>query len=282
MDQATGLRNISNGKKITKVIAVTSGKGGVGKTNLISNIGYMLSKKGRKVLLMDADLGLGNVDILLGLAPKYNISHVFKGEKSILDIIVEGPGGMNIIPASSGIQKVTDLSNSEKLILMEQFDSLETEYDYFLIDTGAGISKNVTYFCVASQEIIVVATPEPTSITDAYALMKVLYKDYQEKKFNLIVNMAQNKNDALQVYNTLSLVVDKYLGMDLSLSYLGFIPVDKNFPLAVRKQKLISEVFPECDAAKSFMNLIKKIEKFDVDMSSKGSIQFFWNKLINL
>ena len=282
MDQAEGLRNISNRKNFTKVIAITSGKGGVGKTNLISNIAFMLAKSGKRVLLMDADLGLGNVDILLGLAPKYNISHVLKGEKDLSDIIVNGPGGISIIPASSGIQKVTDLNEEEKLVLMEQFNSIDDEFDYFLIDTGAGISKNVTYFCVASQNIIVVATPEPTSITDAYALMKVLYKNYQEKKFNLIVNMANNQNDALQVYNTLTLVIDKYLGMEISLSYLGFIPVDNKFPQAVRKQKLISEIFPSGDTAKSFLKIVKKIEKFEVDMTSKGNIQFFWNKLINL
>ena len=282
MDQAEGLRNISNRKNFTKVIAITSGKGGVGKTNLISNIAFMLAKSGKRVLLMDADLGLGNVDILLGLAPKYNISHVLKGEKNLSDIIVNGPGGISIIPASSGIQKVTDLNEEEKLVLMEQFNSIDDEFDYFLIDTGAGISKNVTYFCVASQNIIVVATPEPTSITDAYALMKVLYKNYQEKKFNLIVNMANNQNDALQVYNTLTLVIDKYLGMEISLSYLGFIPVDNKFPQAVRKQKLISEIFPSGDTAKSFLKIVKKIEKFEVDMTSKGNIQFFWNKLINL
>ncbi len=282
MDQAAGLRTISNKNKLTKVIAITSGKGGVGKTNLISNIAYVLSTKGKKVLLMDADLGLGNVDILLGLAPKFNISHVLKGEKTLKDIIVNGPGGISIIPASSGIQKVTDLNDSEKLVLMEQFDNLDDEYDYFLIDTGAGISKNVTYFCVASQEIIVVATPEPTSITDAYALMKVLYKNYQEKNFNLVVNMAQGKNDALQVYNTLSLVIDKYLGMEISLSYLGFIPADNKFPQAVRKQKLITEIFPESETAKNFTLLANKLEKLEVDLSSKGNIQFFWNKLINL
>jgi flagellar biosynthesis protein FlhG len=282
MDQAEGLRNISNIKNITKVIAITSGKGGVGKTNLISNIGFILSKIGKKVLLMDADLGLGNIDILLGLTPKYNISHVLKGEKNLQDIIINGPGGINIIPASSGIQKVTDLNESEKLILMEQFDNLDKEYDYFLIDTGAGISKNVTYFCVASQEIIVVATPEPTSITDAYALIKVLYKNYQEKSFNLIVNMAKNKSDALQVYNTISLVIDKYLGMEISLSYLGFIPDDDRFHQAVRKQKLVTNLFPESEIVKNFSNLIKKLEKFSIDMSSKGNIQFFWNKLMNL
>jgi flagellar biosynthesis protein FlhG len=280
MDQAKTLRNMADNKKNTKVIAVTSGKGGVGKTNVISNIAFLLTKSGEKVLLMDADLGLGNIDILLGLAPKYNVSHLLNGEKSLKEIIVKGPGGMDIIPATSGIQKITDLTETEKIQLLNEFDQMEEEYDYFLIDTGAGISKNVTYFCIASQEIVVIATPEPTSITDAYALMKVLAKNYGEHKFNLLVNMAKSKKEALQVFKTLTLVIEKYLGMDIALNYLGYVPYDEKFPSVVRNQKLIAEVEPESNAAKSFESIVDKIEKFEVDFNSKGNIQFFFNKLI--
>ena len=282
MDQASTLRNFATNPSFTKVFAITSGKGGVGKTNIISNIAYMLSQKGKKVLLMDADLGLGNIDILLGLAPRYNISHVFKGEKSLNDIIVTGPGNIKIIPASSGIQKITNLNEDEKINLMNQLENLNFDYDYFLIDTGAGISKNVTYFCIAAQEIIVIATPEPTSITDAYALMKVLYQNYKEKKFNLIVNMAKSQDEAFQVFKTLTLVIDKYLGMELSLNYLGFIPADTNFTLSVRKQKLLTELFFDTETSKAIGDIAQKLDNMEIDNSSKGNIQFFWNKILSL
>ncbi len=282
MDQAKTLRNIAQNSSITKVISVTSGKGGVGKTNLISNLAYVLASAGKSVLLMDADLGLGNVDILLGIAPRYNISHVLSGEKSLEDIIVTGPAGIKIIPASSGIQKVTDLSDDEKRYLLTAFENLSFDIDYFLIDTGAGISKNVTYFCIASQEIIVIATPEPTSITDAYALMKVLSKNYGENKFNLIVNLAKDKRDALQVFKTLTLVIDKYLGMDISLNYLGYVPADDRFPTVVRKQKLITEIYPDSEVYKNLKKITEKLDDIEVDFTSKGNIQFFFNKLISM
>ncbi len=282
MDQASTLRNITSAPHTTKVIAVTSGKGGVGKTNIITNIAYLLAKSGNKVLLMDADLGLGNIDILLGLSPKFNISHLLKGEKTIDQIIVSGPGGIKIIPAASGIQKTTDINDYEKNILIEQLTNLQDNFDYFMIDTGAGIAKNVTYFCTAAQEIIVIATPEPTSITDAYALMKVLYKEYKEKRFNLIINNSKSKNESMQVFKTLSLVVDKYLGVDVSLNYLGYIPSDPNFPMAVKKQKLLLELQPNSPTYSSINDIVNKINNIDFKTNSKGNIQFFWNKIFNL
>jgi flagellar biosynthesis protein FlhG len=174
------------------------------------------------------------------------------------------------------------LSDDEKRYLLTAFENLDFSFDYFLIDTGAGISKNVTYFCIASQEIIVVATPEPTSITDAYALMKVLSKNYGINKFNLLVNIAKDKKEALQVFKTLILVIDKYLGMDISLNYLGFVPFDGNFPLVVRKQKLFTELYPDSEVYKNLSHVSKKLDEIEVDFSSKGNIQFFFNKLISL
>jgi len=170
MEQIKTLKKLAN-NNLTKVLAITSGKGGVGKTNIVANLAYSLRKTGKKVLLLDADVGLGNIDVLLGLSPKYNISHVISGKKDIKDIILKGPGKFDIIPASSGIQEITNLNKRAKLILMEQINEIGTNYDYFLIDTGAGIYDTVTFFCNAAQEIFVVATPDPTSITDAYALM---------------------------------------------------------------------------------------------------------------
>jgi len=158
----------------TRVIAITSGKGGVGKTSIVGNLGYAFAKTGKKVLILDADLGLGNLDVLLGLAPKFNLSHVILGEKSIEEILIEGPGKMKILPASSGIQELTSLTKDQKVQILKQLDSLIGSVDVLLIDSAAGISSNVMDFNATAQEIVVVVSPEPTSITDAYALMKVL------------------------------------------------------------------------------------------------------------
>jgi flagellar biosynthesis protein FlhG len=166
-----------------RVIAITSGKGGVGKTNIVANMGYTLCKAGKRVLIFDADLGLGNMDVLLGLTPQYNLSHVIKGQKRLSEIIVNGPGQLKILPASSGIQELTKLTHSQKVDLFNELNLLLSDYDIVLIDTAAGISSNVLYFNASASEIMVVVTPEPTSITDAYALMKVLSVKYNEKHF---------------------------------------------------------------------------------------------------
>ncbi len=279
MGQISTLKRMAN-QKLTKVLAITSGKGGVGKTNIVANLAFGLSKLRKKVLLLDADVGLGNVDVLLGLSPKHNISHVLAGDKSLKDIIVKGPGNIHIIPASSGIQEITSMSKKEKLILMEQINDIGSNYDYFLIDTGAGIYDTVTFFCNAAQEIFVVATPDPTSITDAYALMKVMNKKFKENSFNLIVNFVKSKNEALNVYTNLSLVLDRYLGV--KLDFTGYILNDQNLVKSVRHQKLISELFPESRASKCFLELAQKINKMEFNIDKKGTIQFFWNKLLGL
>jgi flagellar biosynthesis protein FlhG len=190
MDQADGLRTLKAqtepapspperpGKrplpKCPRVISITSGKGGVGKTNVVANLAFAFTRMGRKVLVLDADLGLANIDILLGLTPQYTIEHFLRGEKSLSEIMTKGPGGMSILPASSGVYELVNLNEAEKLFLLNEVDLIADQIDLLLIDTGAGISSNVLYFNTAAQESIVIATPEPTSITDAYALIKVL------------------------------------------------------------------------------------------------------------
>jgi len=176
-----------------RVIAITSGKGGVGKTNIVANLGYALCKAGKRVLIFDADLGLGNLDVLLGLTPRYNLSHVLEGQKRLSDIVISGPGQLKILPASSGIQELTRLTHSQKMNLYTDLNVLLADYDIVLIDTAAGISSNVLYFNASANEIMVVVTPEPTSITDAYALMKILSVKYQEKHFRLLVNLAKKR-----------------------------------------------------------------------------------------
>jgi flagellar biosynthesis protein FlhG len=261
-----------------RVIAVTSGKGGVGKTNIVANLGYAFSRLGQKVLILDADLGLGNLDVLLGLAPKYNLSHVIMGEKSIGEIIVEGPGNMLILPASSGIQELTQLTQSQKIQILKELDQVIDSVDLLLIDTAAGISSNVMDFNVTAHEIIVVVSPEPTSITDAYALMKVLSLKYAEKCCKVIVNLAGSSQQGREVFRQLNLVAERFL--DMTIDYLGSVLFDANITKGVKQQKLVSDLYPETRASKCFSDLARKIFHSPSTHVPKGNSNFFWHHLI--
>lgn len=262
----------------TRVISITSGKGGVGKTNIVANLGFSLSQLGKKVLILDADLGLANLDVLLGLAPKYNFSHVMLGEKTIDEITVKGPGGISILPASSGIQELTKLTKDQGIRFLTELDSLLNTYDILLIDTAAGISSNVMYFNTSAQEIMVVVSPEPTSITDAYALMKVLSLKYSQKNFKMVVNLAANSEEAREVFRQLSLVADRFL--DITIEYMGHILIDKNVTKSVRRQKIVSEIMPDTDASKCFVTLAKNICNSTVQTYPDGETNFIWKYLL--
>ncbi len=259
-----------------KTIAITSGKGGVGKTNIVANLAISLSKKGKRVMILDADLGLCNIDVLLGMAPRFNIQHMLNGEKSLEEIIVEGPEGIMIVPASSGVEELTQLDEFKKLRLIDEFQSLQNNIDYLLVDTGAGISSNVTFFCIASQETIVVVTPEPTSLTDAYALIKVLHTRYQEKVFRILINQTRSSTEALEIFKRLHIVTDRYL--NVSLDYIGFIPYDRTLLKAVRSQKAVVLQSPESRISEAFFNLADRIKGMN-NPSPKGGIQFFFDSI---
>lgn len=262
-----------------RVISVTSGKGGVGKSNVVSNLAIALSAQGRKVLLIDADLGLGNLDVLLGLSPLYNLNHVMSGEKSIMEILIDGPAGIKIIPAGTGVQELTSLGQHEKLKLLDELDMLEEQFDIIIIDTEAGISENVTYFTVAAQEIFVVVTPEPTSITDAYALIKLLATRYSEHHFKVLVNMAKDSEDALEVFRKLATVAGRFL--DISLDYLGCVIKDEKVVEAVKRQKAVTILFPECEASTCFDTLAKRVIENKRLSGVKGNIQFFFRRMMD-
>jgi len=240
-----------------RVIAVTSGKGGVGKTSIVANLGYAFTKLGKKVLILDADLGLGNLDVLLGLAPKYNLSHVIMEEKSIEEILIDGPGNMKILPASSGIQELTHLTRQQKIQILSQLDMLVDSVDILFIDTAAGISSNVMDFNATAQEIIVVVSPEPTSITDAYALMKVLSLKYSGKLCKLLVNMTSRPEEGREVFRQLHLVTERFLDMDIE--YLGCILHDDKVTRGVKNQKIVSDLYPDTQASRCFKELARKI-----------------------
>ena len=266
--------------QVTRVLSITSGKGGVGKTAVVANISVSLAKQGKKVLILDADLGLANIDVVFGLTPPYNLNHFFSGEHDLQSVMVEGPHGIKILPAGSGLQNFIRLEPSHKLRLLEGLDSIQEPFDYVLIDTEAGISENVTYFNTAAQEILIVTTPEPTAITDAYALMKLLSTQFHEKHFNLVVNMVESDNDALDVYRKLTMVSNRYL--DISIDFLGSIPSDKQMNDCIRKQKVIADLYPTSKVGSSFGTLAERITLEPSSNEPKGNIQFFWKKLLRL
>ncbi|HCC53587.1 MAG TPA: flagellar synthesis regulator FleN [Desulfobulbaceae bacterium] len=264
-----------------RVICVTSGKGGVGKTNIVTNLGYALAKAGKKVLILDADLNLANVDILLGLTPHYNLHHVFMGEKTLQEVLVQGPEGLLILPASSGIMELADLTEQQRLYFLAEMSALAQKIDIMLIDTAAGINNNVIYFNLAARERIVILTPEPTSLTDAYALIKVLSSRHDVKKFRILVNLARSEKEAIAVFRKLSIVADRFLD-SLSLDYLGYIPYDSKLPSAVREQRLVSDIFPDAQSSKMFNKLAENIFQEDPEMKADGNIKFFWQGLVDL
>jgi len=287
-DQANTLRNMNSvgqlstdePEQATTVYSITSGKGGVGKTAVVANLAFNLALNGKRVLILDADLGLANIDVVFGISPANNLNNFFSGEQSLQDVMVEGPHGIQILPAGSGVQNFTRLDSEQKMRLLDGLDSMQSHFDYVLIDTEAGISENVTYFNTAAHEILVVTTPEPTAITDAYALMKLLSTQYHEKKFNLVVNQIRNEDDALDVYRKLTMVANRYL--DISIDYLGSIPEDRQMVDAIRRQKVISELFPSSRVTESFQQLAARICLEPAQSEPKGNLQFFWKKLLKM
>jgi flagellar biosynthesis protein FlhG len=268
----------SQAQRPVRVIAITSGKGGVGKTNIATNLAYHLSQMSRKTLVLDADMGLANIDVILGIAPKHNLYHVLRGEKTLSEVIVDGPGGMKILPATSGIQEMADLSKGEKLALLDELDGLGTQLDFLLIDTAAGIAGNVIYFNVAAREIIVVVSPEPTSITDAYALIKILYSNYGEKRFMLLVNMVKHTSEARDVFLKVSNATSHFL--NLSIEYLGYVLEDAKVTEAVRRQKALAEIYPDSRANKCLQSIARKLCKLQPEFCESGSLKFFWKSIV--
>ncbi|MFA5073235.1 MAG: MinD/ParA family protein [Nitrospirota bacterium] len=266
------------GKHHVRTIAVTSGKGGVGKTNVVANLAIALTAQGKKVMILDADLGLSNIDVLLHLAPHYNIQHVLSGELTLRDVLVEGPHGIRILPASSGMQELTTLDEFQRLKIMEEFDAYDEDIDVVLIDTAAGISENVAFFCIAAQEIVIVTSPEPTAITDAYALIKVLSTRYHEKEFRVLVNCAKNMEEGREVFRRLSRATEKFL--NISLDYLGHLPFDEGIPKAVRVQTAFIDLYPNNLASRHIREIATKFLEHNVRV--KGTLQFFIGNLLSV
>ena len=258
LDQAENLRRLANkdnSKKKAKIITTTSGKGGVGKSNFVVNMGITLHKKGKKVLIFDADIGMGNDDVLMGVLPSYNVFDLLEG-KDINEVVVEGPYGINLLPGGSGINYIENLEEEERLAFIEKLTSLD-KYDYIFIDTGAGINKNVLAFIACSEETIVITTPEPTSLTDAYSLIKATDHFKLTNTANVIVNRAFSIKDGEETYNKLKRAVEKFL--TIKVNYLGSISEDRKLVEGVRAQVPFTILHPKCDASKSIERISNKL-----------------------
>jgi flagellar biosynthesis protein FlhG len=263
-----------------RVITVTSGKGGVGKSNIVVNLGLAFARMGQKVLMIDADLGLANLDILLGLNPRFTMHDLLSLRRSLSEVLVEGPEGIKILPASSGIPELADLDKHQKMFLLDELDEYSENVDVVLIDTGAGISRNVLFFNIAALERIVVANNEPTSITDAYALIKVLASKHGETHFKLLVNGLSKPQEGEMVYRTMMKVTERFLGKGISLEYLGVIPYDEAIPRAVLKQQPVLSLFPRAKVSQCFTSLAKRLWDSSAPTEMGSNIKFFWRRLL--
>lgn len=263
-----------------RVMAVTSGKGGVGKSNIVVNLGLALTRLGYRVLLIDADLGLANLDILLGLTPQYTIQDILSLQQELSQVIMAGPGGLKILPACSGLPELAELDKFQKAFLLNELDHYSENLDVVLIDTGAGISRNVLFFNLAAQERIIVANGQPTSLTDAFALIKVMVTRYNQTHFKLLVNGVTRAREAEGVYHTLLQATERFLGWEISLQYLGFIPFDESVSKAVMRQRPVLTLYPAAPASKAFIRLARQLRKLPPTAGIDGSIKFFWRRLL--
>ena len=263
-----------------RVISVTSGKGGVGKSNVVVNLGLALAQRGLKVLLIDADLGLGNLDILLGLTPQFTLQDALAAQLKLAEVIVDGPGGLKILPASSGIAELAILDEFQKLFLLNEMDHYTEDVDVVLIDTGAGISPNVLFFNIGAQERILVVNNQPPAIADAYALIKILVSQHSETRFKLLVNGLVHHREAELVYRTLLRVTERFLGREITLDYLGSVPYDQALPKAVMRQQPVLALYPESPASRSFVMIAQTLWETKPQPALEGNIKFFWRRLL--
>ncbi len=282
LDQAESLRKLINNEEeekkqaSTKIITVTSGKGGVGKSNFVVNLAIALQNKGKKVLIFDADLGMGNDDVLMGLYPKHNIFDILFTGLEIKDIIIEGTNGVHLIPAGSALTRAQDLEEDQRKMFLEKLEALD-EYDYILMDTGAGVNRDVLSFIAASEELIIVTTPEPTSLTDGYSLIKATDHYKLKDKAKIVVNKAFTKEEGEETFKKFDRAVSRFL--EINIEYLGSILEDKKLVQSVRQQKPFVVLYPNCEAARDIENIAMKLIGQDVNTmdGAKGLFRRLFN-----
>ncbi len=282
LDQAESLRLLVNHKRNEsheplRVIAVTSGKGGVGKSTLASNLAVLVAKQGRRVLLLDGDLGLANAEILLGIAPRFHMGHLLEGSISMREALATGPHGLKLLSAGTGVQQLARLGSAQKLRLIAELDTLEDDFDVVIADSAAGIGDNMTFFVGACQETILVVSPEPTSLTDAYAAVKVLSLGGMAGLFHVVVNPAGSENQARDVFGRLSRITERFL--HARLRYLGHLPRDENVRRAVMMQRPLVEGFPLSPASRSLAQLSDRLLRESPPPRVEGGLKILWQRL---
>lgn len=261
-----------------KVLSVCSGKGGVGKTNVACNVAVALGNRGRNTCLLDADLSLANVDVLLGLQPRFNLSHVVSGEAGLHDTLLSGPGNIRIVPASSGSFSMTDLPEAAQAGIVQAFSELQDQPEVMVVDTSAGISAAVARFVQAGQHPVVVVCDEPAALTDAYALIKVFSQNYGISRFQVVTNQSRRARDGRALFRKLSRVTDSYL--DVVLHHLGDIPRDDYLVKAVQEQRAVVDAYPKSSSGLAFSELAANIERLPTARGASGGIEFFLERLL--
>lgn len=262
-----------------RTIAVTGGKGGVGKTNISANLAVALADMGKRTLLLDADLGLANLDVVLGLAPKYTLADLIAGRCTLDEVIIEGPGGVLVVPAASGRRHMAELAPAQHIGLVNVFSELERDLDVMVIDTAAGITDSVLTFCQAAQDTVVVVCDEPASITDAYALIKVLSRERGVDRLQIIANMVRDPNEGRLLYDKLSRVCEKFLG-DVSLNYLGHVPQDDWLRLSVQRQQPVIKAYPASPSAQAIAEIARRTSRWQAPTVPRGNVEFFVERII--
>ena len=275
--QAHSLANIMS-RKSPKVLAVCSGKGGVGKSTIAANIAVALGSIGRDVCLLDADVSLANIDVLLGLQPRFNLSHVVAGEVDLESIVLSGPANTRIIPAASGDFCMTDLPPASQAAIIQAFSGLSRQPEILVVDTATGISSAVARFVQAAQYPIVVVRDEPASLTDAYALIKVFSQNYGVTKFNIISNQSRTALAGRHLFDKLRKVSDTYL--DVVLRHLGDVPEDRYLVKAVQEQRSVVDAYPLSQSGSAILEIARTIDDLPIQRGPNGGIEFFFERLL--
>ena len=277
-DQANRLRALARSQPSastlfgSRVMAIASGKGGVGKTNVVAGLAMTLAQLGQRVVVLDADFGLANLDILLGLAPQYTLEHVLRGEKLMEEILMDGPFGIRIIPASSGIQELTRLDAAAELRLVQGLQRVSQAIDWLLIDTAAGIHDSVIKLLMAAQEVLLITTPEPTALVDAYAMVKVIHLRDKHKPLWLLINNAQGEEEAEETIEQLQAAIRRFL--DREINVLGMVPSDPFMLQAVRQQRCVVDLYPKAPATQALARAARQLQK-KIPLQKEGFAAFW-------
>jgi len=276
--------NLINNSKLdslaqpVQVIAVTGGKGGVGKTSVSVNLATALAASGKRVVLLDGDLGLANADVFLGLSPRYTLAHVISGERTLDEVLVSAPQGFLVVPAASGAADMANMSETQHLGLVQAFSTLAAQVDVMIVDTAAGIAHSVLQFSQASQHVIVVICDEPASLTDAYALVKVLSRNHGVSRFRVVTNQVRVPGTGAELFRRFEVVAARFL--DVVLEFAGEIPEDEYLRRSVREQRPVFEAYPACPAARAFKKLAARADTWPVPSGPRGNIEFFVERLV--